>query len=70
MAKPANEPYRMAPMIQIRGKGSVVPPAHRRRAKSMAQQERQEALRRWLMISGAVLAALVVGVLIGRFLIP
>jgi len=36
----------------------------------MAQLERAAARRRWLMISGAIPAALVVGVLIGRFLIP
>ena len=39
-------------------------------ARTMARLERQAARRRWLMISSAVAAALVAGVLIGRFLIP
>ena len=40
------------------------------RGITMAQLERRAARRRWLLISAAVAAALVVGVLIGRFLLP
>lgn len=46
------------------------PPGVRRRGTNMARLERQAARRRWLVISSAVAAALVAGVLIGRFLVP
>ena len=36
----------------------------------MAQLEREAARRKWLMISGAVVAALAAGMVIGRFLLP
>jgi hypothetical protein len=50
---------------------NILPPGGRkRRIVTMAQLERQAARRKWLMISAAVAAALVVGVLIGRFLLP
>jgi hypothetical protein len=38
--------------------------------KLMAQYEREAARRKWLMISGAIVSALIIGVLIGRFLLP
>jgi hypothetical protein len=40
------------------------------RGMTMARMERQAARRKWLLISAALAAALVVGVLIGRFLLP
>ncbi len=69
MAKSPNEPIRVAPAVEIRGKGINYPPGQRR-ARTLAQQERAEARRKWLLISAAIAAALVVGVLIGRFLLP
>lgn len=52
-------------------KSIPLPPGGRpRRGTTMAKLERQAARRKWLLISAAVLAALVVGVLIGRFLLP
>jgi hypothetical protein len=47
-----------------------VPLGERRRVTTMAQLEREALRRRWLVVSGAVVAALAVGVLIGRFLLP
>jgi hypothetical protein len=46
------------------------PPGVHRRGTTMAKEERKAARRRWLLVSGAIAAALVLGVLIGRFLIP
>ena len=51
------------------GRGSIIPRASAR-ARTLAQQERAEAPRKWLLFSAAIAAALVVGVLIGRFLLP
>jgi len=70
MARSGNEPYRVARMVQIRGKGSAPLPGPRRRFRTLADQERAEARRKWLLISGAIAAALVAGVVIGRFLLP
>lgn len=70
MAKSPDKLLRVAPSIEIRGKGINYPPGQRPRGKTMAQQEREEARRRWLLISGALFSALAAGVLIGRFLIP
>lgn len=46
------------------------PGVRRRRFKTMAQLEREAARRRWLMISAALVSALISGILIGRFLVP
>ena len=70
MAKSGDKPYRVAPMVQIRGKGTAPLPGPRRRFRTLADQERAEARRKWLLISGAIVAALAVGMLIGRFLLP
>jgi hypothetical protein len=46
-----------------------VPAGQRTRRKNMAQLEREAARRKWLVIGGAVVAALVAGALIGHFLL-
>jgi len=67
-----NIPDKPARVIKnpVRDLRNILPPGVRRRGTNMARLERQAARRRWLMISSAVAAALVAGVLIGRFLIP
>ena len=40
------------------------------KTKRMAQYEAEAARRKWLVISGAIVSALIIGVLIGRFLLP
>jgi len=44
------------------------PPGQGPKGITMAQLERRAARRKWLLLSAALTAALVVGVLIGRFL--
>jgi hypothetical protein len=46
------------------------PPGHRPKGKRLEVLEREAAQRKRLLIGAAIAAALVVGVLIGRFLIP
>jgi hypothetical protein len=46
------------------------PPGTGPKTKRMAQYEAEAARRKWLMISGAIVSALIIGVLIGRFLLP
>jgi hypothetical protein len=70
MAKRPPEQFRVLPMVFLGGKGVNYPPGQRPKATTMAKQEHKAAIRRGLLIGAAVAAALVVGVLIGRFLIP
>jgi hypothetical protein len=46
------------------------PSGQARRVKTMARLEREAASRKWLLIAGALLTVLILGVLIGRFLLP
>jgi hypothetical protein len=68
MDNPPDKPGRVLPPNCFAGKAIPAPPG--RKVKNMAQLEREAARRKWLLMSGAVAAALVVGALIGRFLLP
>ena len=63
-----DKPGRVLPPNCFVVKAIPVPPG--RKVKNMAQLEREAARRRRLLISGAVVAALVTGILIGRLLLP
>jgi hypothetical protein len=70
MAKRPPEQFRVLPTVFIKGKGVNYPPGQRPKGTTMAKQEAKAARRRWLMIGAALAASLVVGALIGRFLLP
>ena len=63
-----DKPGRVLPPNCFRGPAIPAPPG--RKVKNMAQLEREAARRKWLMISGALVAALAAGMVIGRFLLP
>ena len=69
MDKPPNKPIRGPAHVRVL-KVTHYPPGQGPRGVTMAQLERAEARRKWLLISAAIAAALIVGVLIGRFLLP
>ncbi len=69
MDKPPNKPARVPAQIRTL-KVTHYPPGQGPRGVTMAQLERQAARRKWLLLSVALAAALVVGILIGRFLLP
>ena len=50
-------------------KAIPTPSGLRSKRKSMAQLEAEATRRRWMLISGALVAALAAGILIGRFLL-
>ncbi len=65
-----DKPARVA-RNQVRVLKNILPPGGRSRGVvTMAPLERAAARRKWLMISAAVLGALIAGVLLGRFLLP
>ena len=69
--QPAKPPQVARPVVTMLKIGPLPPGGQRRRIVTDGQAGAPgRARRKWLMISGAVLAALAAGVLIGRFLLP
>jgi hypothetical protein len=65
-----DEKLRAAGVYVFRMNAKDSPRGKRRKFTTMAQQEAAEARRRWLLTAGALLLALIVGILIGRYLLP